>query len=457
MIGFPEKLLKEFVGEEFNDKLQALRRTDNRTNWYYLARTYAFLSLVLSTAVAFLTYRQGAGWTAWWDLPASLAAIILIGAGQHQLSGLAHEAAHRTLFQNRYLNDWVADWICSFPLFSSTYYYGLHHLAHHQFVNDPERDPDLAQLQRSGHRLDFPLTRGQLVRVMIEQFWLPNLMRYTLGRAAYDSLGTGNSPYLRKGGSAANGPARLLAGYSAFLVVLLSGLMAYGEALPMAALPLLSWAGMLLILGALPTQSFDRSRVHPLIPLRTQVVMRMTFTTFVFWAIAWGSWLWGIHVIGYFFLLWVTPLFTSFAFFMLLRQWVQHGNADRACLTNSRVFLVNPFVRFAVFPFGQDYHLPHHMFASVPHYRLKELHETLLKYRCYREQATVVKGYFLSLREPRTAPTAVEVMGPEYAPGTVREVFIDTTVLEQVRLIDSDRAELLRESALAARSGPAAG
>ena len=30
-------------------------------------------------------------------------------------------------------------------------------------------------------------------------------------------------------------------------------------------------------------------------------------------------------------------------------------------------------IRFAVFPMGQDYHLPHHMFCTVPHYRLRDL------------------------------------------------------------------------------------
>ena len=73
----------------------------------------------------------------------------------------------------------------------------------------------------------------------------------------------------------------------------------------------------------------------------------------------------------YYFLLWLVPLFTSFSFFMILRQMVQHGNGDRGWLTNTRIFFVDRFINFAVFPMGQDYHLPHHLFATVPHYRLK--------------------------------------------------------------------------------------
>ena len=63
-------------------------------------------------------------------------------------------------------------------------------------------------------------------------------------------------------------------------------------------------------------------------------------------------------------LLWVVPLFTSFAFFMILRQLVQHGNGGRGWVNNTRTFLVGRSIRFAVFPMGQDYHLPHHMFCD---------------------------------------------------------------------------------------------
>ncbi len=61
-------------------------------------------------------------------------------------------------------------------------------------------------------------------------------------------------------------------------------------------------------------------------------------------------------------LLWLVPLFTSFSFFMILRQLVQHGNGDRGKLTNTRTFLLAPLINFAVFPMGQDYHLPHHLY-----------------------------------------------------------------------------------------------
>jgi len=75
--------------------------------------------------------------------------------------------------------------------------------------------------------------------------------------------------------------------------------------------------------------------------------------------------------------LWYIPLISSFPFFMLLRDVYQHSNADSGRLTNSRVFFTDPFTRWAVFVYGQDMHIPHHLFPAIPHYRLSELHELL--------------------------------------------------------------------------------
>ena len=112
---------------------------------------------------------------------------------------------------------------------------------------------------------------------------------------------------------------------------------------------------------------------------------------------------------------------------MILRQLVQHGNGDRGWLTNTRIFFVNPMIKFAVFPLGQDYHLPHHLFASVPHYRLRKLHATLLQCAEYRGQAVEVEGYFLPRERPQTKPTVLDVLSR--APQRADVVYIDNEVL----------------------------
>jgi hypothetical protein len=133
--------------------------------------------------------------------------------------------------------------------------------------------------------------------------------------------------------------------------------------------------------------------------------------------------------------------------YMVLRQIVQHGNSDRGWFTNSRVFVCHPFINFAVFPLGQDYHLPHHMFSTIPHYRLKALHETLSQYPEYSEKATVVEGYIWPKERPPKRPTVVEVLGPAYAPHEFREVYIDNSVLDGRNVTDVERDEILNEGA----------
>jgi fatty acid desaturase len=95
---------------------------------------------------------------------------------------------------------------------------------------------------------------------------------------------------------------------------------------------------------------------------------------------------------------------------MILRQLVQHGNGDRERYTNTRIFLVHPLIRMAVFPLGQDYHLPHHLFPLVPHFNLRKLHDLLLQADDYRRQAVIVKGYFIPDETPPPCPTVLDVM-----------------------------------------------
>jgi fatty acid desaturase len=437
----PESGLKGLQDARLKQVLQDLRRTDNFTNLAYLVRTYAFLAAVIGGALWFYSYHSSTGLSFWWNVPVTLLAILLVGAGQHQLTGLAHEASHHILFRNRYLNDLVSDWLCMFPLFSSTHHYRLQHIAHHQFVNDPERDPDISQLKTSGHWLRFPLGPGQFLRTLLKQLWVPNLVRYMRIRASYNAIPTDKNPYLRKGWK----PSKLLVRVGILYMLGLIGLLAalvWQEAVTLLViLPGVAWVGILAFYALVPECFYHQSRIHPVISTRVMTLMRITYITALFWGLGWLSLLVTPWAGVLFLLLWVVPIFTSFSFFMILRQLVQHGNGDRGWLTNTRVFLVHRLINFAVFPMGQDYHLPHHLFASVPHYRLKRLHEVLLDYSEYREQAVVVEGYFLPRERPPTRPTVVDVLGPAYAPQSKSAIYIDNDVLEGEQV--EDKAEIL--------------
>jgi fatty acid desaturase len=431
------------------EHLQRLRGTDNLTNWYYVIRTYVYLVLVIGGAIWFDQWRMAAGLTWLLSVPVFLFAIILVGAGQHQLSGLAHEGVHHILFRTRYLNELSSDLLCLFPLYSSTHHYRLQHLAHHQFVNDPERDPDVSQLKTSGHWLSFPISKGEFVRTLLKQLWLPNLVRFIRVRAAYNATGTDKNPYLRKGTKPSKFPVRVAVLYLLSQIILLTTFVWLGNAILLAIVPTALWAAVMGFYLWLPANQFHQSRVHPVISQRIMSLLRVSFITLVYVSLAWITLLTGVWAAVYYFLLWLVPLFTSFSFFMILRQLVQHGNGDRGWLTNTRIFFVQRFINFSVFPIGQDYHLPHHLYATVPHYRLRELHELLLQYPEYREQAVEVHGYFIPPRKDSPYPTVLDVLGPEYAAKEFRGVHIDNSVLEDD--VVEEKAEIVREGEIEAR------
>jgi fatty acid desaturase len=442
-VGLSSPKQKSLKDAELKEQLQHLRQTDNCTNWYYMVRTWLFLAVVIGTPVWFDLYRQEQGWSILWSVGVFGLAIVLVGAGQHQLSGLAHEGVHHILFRNRLLNELSSDWLCLFPLFSSTHHYRLQHLAHHQFVNDPHRDPDISQLQTSGHWWNFPLGKRQFLRKLLEQLWIPNLIRFIRVRAQYNATGTDKNPYLRKGQKQPKIAIRVGIFFLLAQVGSLVALVYLGDAFWLALVQVLLYAAAMTFYALLPNTRFHQSRLHPVISQRWMTMLRITFLTGLFNALAWITLLTGVQAAVYYFLLWLVPLFTSFSFFMILRQLVQHGNADRGWLTNTRAFFVGRFINFAVFPMGQDYHLPHHLYATVPHYRLKQLHEALLECAEYREQAIQVHGYFISPEKPQIHPTVLDVLGPEYAAREFHGVHIDNSVLEDC--IVEEKEQILAE------------
>ena len=162
--------------------------------------------------------------------------------------------------------------------------------------------------------------------------------------------------------------------------------------------------------AAVPERCYTTYLIRSDIGPRWTACLRVTHFTLMLCAVAWLTVLTGRPWWLYFLVLWILPLGTSFAFFMILRQIVQHGNADQERFTNTRVFLVNPLISFAVFPIGNDYHLPHHLFPMVPHYNLRKAHDLLMQTEEYRRQATLVDGYFLHKEHPPRHPTVVDLM-----------------------------------------------
>jgi fatty acid desaturase len=435
---------------ELAEEIKALKARDNTTNWIYLGRIYFVIALAAAGAIWVdqAAFSGEISW--WWSIPATFAAIIAIGASQHQFGGAVHEGTHYILFANRKLNELASDWLAAFPILTTTYHFRLHHLAHHQFVNDPERDPDISQLHDSDHWLDFPITHVEMLMKVVKQLWLPNLFRYMLTRARYSAMGQGNhhNPYAIPGRPPAIRPLRAGVLFAVGTPAIVIPLIVYGHNWLAAGALFGLWALVVTILALLPNDAYQHTRLDRVISHRLTAIGRVTHLAILFAAVSavqmagWGpAW-------TYFGILWVLPVMTTFPLFMILRQWVQHGNADRGRYTNTRVFLAGPMVRYAVFPWGMDYHLPHHMIASVPHYNLHKLHEVLLRDPQYREKGVIVEGYFGSDENDEGRPTALGVLGEKYAPKTREAIFVDTDALEHADVVDAEGLQREVEASL---------
>ncbi len=116
-----------------------------------------------------------------------------------------------------------------------------------------------------------------------------------------------------------------------------------------------------------------------------------------------------------YFALWLLPIFTTGTFLGFLRGFVDHARLkdDQDGPMEGRlvsVMNVGPVTRWYLAPFDFKYHAEHHLFPSVPHYCLEELHQILQKnadiskqYICRNSYAEFLKEYWHQIRYQPTA------------------------------------------------------
>jgi fatty acid desaturase len=71
--------------------------------------------------------------------PVTVLAVVFIGARQHALLVIAHDAAHFRLLRSRAWNDWIGNLLLAWPMFISVEGFRFFHGDHHRFLNG-ERD-----------------------------------------------------------------------------------------------------------------------------------------------------------------------------------------------------------------------------------------------------------------------------------------------------------------------------
>ena len=243
-------------------------------------------------------------------------AVLVIGVQQHALFVLAHESAHYRLFKSRTLNDVVGRAIGMASGISMCTYRVIHRLHHNNLYTD--EDPDTAI--HGGY---------------------PRGVAYLWTKLAQDLLG--------------------LNAWKTFAYFF--GAPAINAATNRAARPLNDTSPALR----------DAARRDRWAVLGFQVSAPLV-------ALALG----GAHALLLCAVLWVLPLLTVLQPILRLRAIAEHGavtdlgsplTAARCNRTSGKVS--NLLGRALLFPHHVNFHLEHHLYPAVPHYRLPALHRLL--------------------------------------------------------------------------------
>lgn len=386
----------ELRSPELQSRINELRKIDNVTNWFYILREYLFFACIVGPTLTFYFFREAWGLSWFWNVPVSLLAFFFVGLGQHRLVMLAHEASHYLLFKNAKLNEMASNWFCLYPLWSMTYNYRLQHLAHHQYTNDPIRDPDLIYMKASGHKFHYPMPMGTFFWDCVIKlfFWVPGLVNYIIIRAKFANLGGITGPYMPQ-----EKPSKVIPAVHFTYLVTLSVYLGVAERMnffwAIVLAPVLFLGVLLIFTLIVPERTYMRTAVKPVLIPRWAIYQRIVYFTLLFTTLSYLELVTGKPWVLYYMLLWIAPLITVFSFFMILREDIQHSNTEEAKFRDTRNFRGNPLIKWSLFPLNMDYHLPHHLFPLVPHYNLPELDRVLRETKVYRNNTIVVEGYLL--------------------------------------------------------------
>jgi len=75
-------------GQRRGEAIRELKKRDNSTNFYHIGFVYLVIAAAIGGAVWSYHAVAAAGLEWWWNIPATLVAIVVIGASQHQFGGV---------------------------------------------------------------------------------------------------------------------------------------------------------------------------------------------------------------------------------------------------------------------------------------------------------------------------------------------------------------------------------
>lgn len=252
-------------------------------------------------------------------------AVIVLGGRQLALAILAHEAAHRTLFRTPWLNDRVGDWICARPIWNDVPRYREHHLQHHAHTGT-DLDPDMTLVR------PLPVTRRSLAKKFLRDL------------------------------SGQTGLRRMAAQFLMEVGVFKYTVAAEVERLPQEGRGFSDYLrdGLRNMSGFLLAQA---------------AIAAVLAACGVLWIYS----------------AWAVAYLTTFSLYIRVRSMAEHACTEDSpdMFRNTRSTRAGLVARWTVAPWNVNLHLEHHVMASVPWFRLPQMHALMRA----RGAAPVSPGY----------------------------------------------------------------
>ncbi|MCO8079896.1 MULTISPECIES: fatty acid desaturase family protein [Acinetobacter] len=240
-------------------------------------------------------------------------ALAILAGRQLAMAILMHDTSHHSLFKTKWLNTHLTDWLCARPIWNDVSKYRPYHLKHHAKTSQAD-DPDLSLVK------NFPITQSSLFRKFFRDLNGQSGLKFLAGRVLMDlellewSVSNDPKPIPRAGRTHLELAKNLLKNSSGMLI---------SNAAIFSAL----WASG-----------------HPKL-----------------------------------YLLWPLAYITPFPLFIRIRAMAEHAGLEtsHSALSNTRTTRAGYIARAFVAPIHVNYHIEHHLMASVPHQKLAKMHQML--------------------------------------------------------------------------------
>ena len=275
---------------------------------------------------------------AWYSQNLIIQLFCFIGIARQQLALaiLMHDGAHRRLFKSANVNDLVCQFLCAGPLFFSMHSYQKLHLKHHRDPLAPD-DPDFSLIG------GYPISKRSFYRKLLRDISGVSyfkFIRYFIYMARKPRASAHLNIKSEKGHAELNAQG---AGEKFGLTAILSSIL---------------------------------------------------FSNFLIFSLFWYL----DFKLGYF-LFWFLPAVTALQVLLRIRGVAEHAGYQQELdqRLNARTLLPS-WQTFLFAPHNVNYHIEHHIYPSVPYYRLRKLHQIFVAKNQLPEK-NLFKGYGEVLRD----------------------------------------------------------